>query len=188
MEYRVEAWGSNKVYYCYLDKGNKIIKNASQGSVCYSSLTSGIFNLNNKIQLFKFYKQENEIYVKDYLSKLSKIFNIKIKFLEEDKIEVTGFKSFFYFKLFLTFFRYLFENTVDNTLASRFLKYYIEDKSRKDLLYKLIKSIKETNFRLGNNNHCIVSTSPKDLKLKTIKELEEYNPRGYSPIHEFFIK
>lgn len=184
---RKEHWSTNFIYYKYLDNNDKIILDASKGTYCYSALGENKFNINNSIILFDFHKEETEIYIKDYLKKLSKIFNIKIVYINDDEIKVSGFKSYFYFKLFLTLFRYLFENTTGNIeMVKNFFKSYIEDKRNKDLLYKLIDNFNKTKFRLGNNNHCIYNN--KTLNLKTTKDLENYSSdKNYSLIHNFFI-
>lgn len=188
---RSQNWKQNQVYFKLITENQTYC--SLNGESCYSSIRRVIVEVNSKLILTNFHKEETQEYIKNYILKLSKIFKFKYKFNNDDEIEITELRSTFYMNTFLCMFRYLFENIGDNgNLNKNLIKTFVEDKRRKDLLWKFTDAFNTSKFTMKCTNHCISSTDRvNSLRLRTTKELEEYDKipnKGYSQIHSFFKK
>jgi len=189
---RSQSWNNNWVYFKLITK-EQTCDRLKNGSACYSSISKTNIDLESKLTLSNFHKKETEEYIKEYVLKLSKIFKFKYKFNNEDEIEITELRSTFYMNTFLCIFRYLFENLLNNgNLNKELITTFVQDKRRKDFLWKFTDAFNTSKFKMGGSNHCInYNGSINNLRLRTTKELEEYDKipnKGYSPIHSFFKK
>ncbi|HEX8586117.1 MAG TPA: hypothetical protein VF680_17125 [Allosphingosinicella sp.] len=188
---RLESWNTLAVYYEYFDKNSNSVRNGRNGIQCYSSLRNIPINPECKLVLLRFNKEETSEYAKEYITRLSKIFDLKIIWINDDEIEVTGFRSNLYLNTFVCIFRYLFENGTGKGVKNvKMISNFVKDDRDEDMLWKFIDSFNKAEFNMGNTNHSISSDHDSKLQYKTIEELVEYdkNPKlhGYAPIHNFF--
>jgi len=187
---RKENWSTNKVYFQYLNNNRTIVIDKKDGYACYASFKQEYFKNDGIFVLMNFHKPETIIYIKDYLTQLSKIFKCNIIYINDDKIEVTNFKNFYHLKIFATMFRYLFENANNRPEKNvEFIKSFVEDKRAEDVLWKFIDNFNNVKFNNGNWNHCISKNQgATPLNLRTTKDLNDNKWTGYQPIHDFFNK
>jgi hypothetical protein len=128
-----------KVHYAIVGKtGNAIVSNLLAGTTCYREIYSRNFDKNNHFILSNFLCEETSQYSKNYLERLSKIFDIQITYINEDKIRVIGFKNKLQIKIFLSMFRLLFEIIGGYTKA--------EIKKHKDNSIKFFKEYTDNKF------------------------------------------
>jgi len=186
---RTEKWSNNKVYYRVLNKEKQQVQNVSQGSACYSGIQ---YNNDYIYELLNFRKEETQKYIKNYVTKLSNIFKCNLEFVNDNIIHVNNFKSRKHLLLFLTMFRYLFENQASKPeLNEKMIRLFVEDNNENDLLSQFILAFNKACYYHGNSNHCIseISSNFKELRIRTNEELmNDSLTSGYSPIHQFFKK
>jgi hypothetical protein len=168
------------VTYTLLGK-NKKIKSIGSKVACYSSLYKAKIEETDVLILEDFLAKETHQYSRIYLKRIAKICQLKIKFLEENKIKVTGFKSLFLLKLFTTLFRILFE--VYSTYGYKepsypvrtvnFFNSYIKKKNRtghKDMLKRLIYHY-QANECYNGPGHGISTSENQKIRLRGTDEL-----------------
>lgn len=168
--------------------GNGLMK-----SVCYGSVFSdnSIITEKKAVVLGNYLAEGTSEYAEKYIKKLSKIFDIKCKFLNKDKslVEISNIQSKLYLKMFLTMFRILFENNTNKSeLNIKFVKDFVENTYKiKDLLKRFIHCHMETGLFLGSG-HCIKLSKERKMLLQTKKDLQNYKPDNYSGVQNFFCR
>ena len=184
--------GQYSVYYLVTNPGgynNEPLKE----SACYAFVFSNNLIITEKkaVVLGEYLAEGTSKYATEYIKKLSKIFDIKYKFLNKDKslVEISNIQSKLYLKMFLTMFRILFENCNSRSeLNIKFVKDFVENTYKiKDLLKRFIHCHMETGLFLGSN-HCIKFDSGSEMLLQTKKNLQNYKPDNYSGVHNFFCR
>ena len=161
--------------------------------VCYSSVffNTSIIIKKKAVVLGDYLAEGTSEYAEKYIKKLSKIFDIKCKFLNKDKslVEISNIQSILYLKMFLTMFRILFENKTNKSeLNIKFVKDFVENTYKiKDLLERFIHCHMKTGLFLGGG-HCIKLNSGFEMLLQTKKDLQNYKPDNYSGVQNFFCR
>jgi len=177
-------------------KKNKFIQ---KRNVCFSELYSSKITKKDTLILRCFLTKETKMYSRIYLKRLAKICNVKIKFNNENEIELTGFENKFLVKVYTTLFRILFEVyssysqegiEIGSKNSINFFKNYIKGRNNsghKDMLSRLIYYYKKNNCFHGPG-HGISSHTSQIIPIKTIKELQEWNVLEYADMQDFFKK
>lgn len=184
--------GEYRVYYLVIDPGNYNNQKLER-SVCYGSVfgDSSIITKKKVVILGDYLAEGTSEYATEYIKKLSKIFDIKCKFLNKDKslVEISNIQSRLYLKMFLTMFRILFENCENKPeLNIKFVKDFVENTYKiKDLLKRFIHCHMETGLFLGGG-HCIKLNNGSKMLLQTKKNLQNYKPDNYSSVQNFFCR
>lgn len=182
------------VTYQLLDKNLKTILDVNNNA-CYSSLYKTKIKETDILILKDFLAEETKEYSRIYIKRISKICQLKIILLEENKVTVTGFKSLFLLKLFTTLFRILFE--VYSTYGDRgpsypertvgFLNSYIKKRNttkHKDMLERLVYFYQKNKCFNGPGHG--ISTCPKQkIKIRGIKELINWKDHSNN-MQDFF--
>ena len=184
--------GQYRVCYLVINPGNYNNKPLKIGH-CYSSVFSdnSIITEKKAVVLGEYLAEGTSEYATEYIKKLSKIFDIKCKFLNKDKslVEISNIQSKLYLKMFLTMFRILFENWNNKSkLNIKFVKDFVENTYKiKDLLKRFIHCHMETGLFLGGG-HCIKFNRESKMLLQTKKDLQNYKPDNYSGVQNFFCR
>lgn len=162
-------------------------------AVCYGSVFSdtSIITQQKAIVLGNYLAKGTSEYAEKYIKKLSKIFDIKCKFLNEDKslVEISNIQSKLYLKMFLTMFRILFENNSNIPEKNiKFVKNFVENTFKiKDLLKRFIHCHMEADLFLGSG-HCIKFNKERKMLLQTKKDLQNYKSNSYAGVQNFFCR
>ena len=184
--------GEYSVCYLVIDPSNYNNEKLDR-SICYGSVFSdnSIITEKKAIVLGDYLAKGTSEYATEYIKKLSKIFDIKCKFLNKDKslVEISNIQSILYLKMFLTMFRILFENGNNKSeLNIKFVKDFVENTYKiKDLLKRFIHCHMETELFLGSS-HCIKLNRGYEMLLQTKKDLQNYKPNNYSSVQSFFCR
>ena len=168
--------------------GNHLRKDACYGSVFSDN---SIITQQKAVVLGDYLAEGTSEYAEKYIKKLSKIFDIKCKFLNKDKslVEISNIQSKLYLKMFLTMFRILFENCNNKPeLNIKFVKNFVENTYKiKDLLKRFIHCHMKTGLFLGGN-HCIKFNKEHKMLLQTKKDLQNYKYDNYAGVQNFFCR
>ena len=184
--------GEYKVFYLVIKPGT-YSGNYLERNVCYGSVFSdtSIITQQKAVVLGNYLAEGTSEYAEKYIKKLSKIFDIKCKFLNKDKslVEISNIQSRLYLKMFLTMFRILFENCNNKPeLNIKFVKDFVENTYKiKDLLKRFIHCHMETGLFLGSG-HCIKSDKERKMLLQTKKDLQNYKASSYAGVQSFFCR
>jgi len=176
-------------------KNNTILK--KENAVCYSNLYREDISIHDKLILKHFLAEETFQYSRIYIKRLCRICGLKLKFIDKNEIELTGFKDKFYVKLFTSLFRILFECYPSYSEVQykerniKFLQSYIVKKNNsghKDMLERLIYYYQKSRMYQGAG-HGISYQEGQVLLLKNIENLKNWNSKKYDyDMQSFFSK
>jgi hypothetical protein len=161
---------------------------------CYSILYSNGLDVNKTLILSNFLTADTSKYSRIYIKRLAKICDLKLKIIDDDTIELTGFKNVFYIKLFTTLFRILFEYYPDYKINYKdrnisFLDKYIKQKNNsgyKDMLERLIYYYQKSLMFQGGG-HGITASRDQMILIKNINDLRNWNSDKYhNDMQSFF--
>lgn len=189
-----------RVFYAIKNNDKTVISELG-GTACYSALYNRYgFEENHELILNKFLCEQTVTYHKKYLEKLSKIFKINIKYLEEDSISVTGFKNKHHIKIFLTMFRMLFEvissyggdgkgtSHIEKTIA--FFEDFVNNKNPSP--YRCL--LKRYTYYYGLNKvfqgsgHGITCSKESSPKIVSKSDLFKYDSNDETTVSSFFYQ